>query len=43
MVCPNLKERPKAKDGKAPGTTKVLPDDEFKELYAECFEVQRLD
>jgi len=44
MVCPNLKKKPKAKDGKASDATKDLPDDEFKELYAECFkEVQSLD
>lgn len=44
MVCPNLKRKPKAKDGKASDATKDLPDDEFKELYAECFkEVQSLD
>ena len=43
MVCPNLK-KPKAQDGKASDATRDLPDDEFKELYAECFnEVQRLD
>ena len=44
MVCPNLKKKPKAKDGKALDATKDLPDDEFKELYSECFkEVQSLD
>ena len=44
MVCPNLKKKPKAKDGKASDATKDLPDDEFKELYTECFrEVQSLD
>lgn len=44
MICPNLKKKPKAKDGKTPDATKDLPDDEFKELYAECFkEVQSLD
>ena len=44
MICPNLKKRPKAKDGKTSDTTKDLPDDEFKDLYAECFkEVQSLD
>ena len=43
MVCPNLK-KPKVKDGKVSDVTKDLPDDEFKELYAECFkEVQSLD
>ena len=44
MVCPNLKKKPKTKDGKTSDATKDLPDDEFKELYAECFkEVQSLD
>ena len=44
MVCPNLKKKSKPKDGKNPDATKDLPDDEFKELYAECFkEVQSLD
>jgi len=44
MVCPNLKKKPKAKDGKASDATKDLPDDEFKVLYSECFkEVQSLD
>ena len=44
MVCPNLKKRPKTKDAKASDATKDLPDDDFKELYAECFkEVQSLD
>lgn len=44
MVCPNLKKKPKPKDGKTSDATKDLLDDEFKELYAECFkEVQSLD
>jgi H/ACA ribonucleoprotein complex subunit 2 len=44
MICPNLKKKPQTKDGKTSDTTKDLPDDEFKELYSECFkEVQSLD
>jgi H/ACA ribonucleoprotein complex subunit 2 len=44
MICPDLKKKPKPKDGKPSDVTKDLPDDEFKDLYAECFkEVQSLD
>jgi len=44
MICPDLKKKPKPKDGKSSDATKDLPDDEFKDLYAECFkEVQNLD
>jgi len=44
MICPNLKKKPKAKGEKTSDAIKDLPDDEFKELYAECFkEVQSLD
>lgn len=44
MICPNLKKKPQTKDGKTSDTAKDLLDDEFKELYSECFkEVQSLD
>ncbi|KAJ3516990.1 hypothetical protein NMY22_g14071 [Coprinellus aureogranulatus] len=39
MVCPNQKRKAKAKDGEA-----KEKDDDYKELYEECYqEVQKLD